>query len=301
MAIETVVTIVAGAEGGLKTADENRLAADIKSLGVERLRTDWLASGRALDIIASGNSAQLTADLRQKLQNAGPFDIFIQPLDDDRRKGLLLADMDATMVEGETLDDLAAHLNLKDKIAPITAQAMRGELDFAEALRLRVGLLKGLPVSALFETLEGMRYSKGAASLVKTMGRYGAKCVLISGGFDIFTRHVAGVLGFYRNIGNRLEIENDRLTGNVLLPIVDKDTKRRTLFEETEKLGLTPARTMAVGDGANDIPMLEAAGAGVGYFGKPAVQAATPHQVRHTDLTALLYMQGYRKEFILAG
>lgn len=297
MIAETVVTIVAGAEDGLTSADEDRIAGAVKSLGVERLRTDWLADGQALDIIISGNSAELTSRLRHKLQNAGPFDIFVQNLDENRRKGLLLADMDATMVEGETLDDLAAHLNLKDKIAPITAQAMRGEIDFAEALRKRVGLLKGLPVAALFETLDDMRYSKGGETLVKTMNRFDAKCVLISGGFDIFTRHVAGVLGFYRNIGNRLEIEHDKLTGNVHLPIIDKDTKRRTLAEETAKLNLNPARTMAVGDGANDIPMLQAAGVGVGYFGKPAVQEATPHQVRHSDLTALLYMQGYRKNF----
>lgn len=297
MIAETVVTIVAGAEDGLTAADADRIAGEVKSLGVERLRSDWLADGQALDIIISGNSAELTSHLRHKLQNVGPFDIFVQSLDENRRKGLLLADMDATMVEGETLDDLAAHLNLKDKIAPITAQAMRGEIDFAQALRKRVGLLKGLPVAALFETLDDMRYSKGGETLVKTMNRFDAKCVLISGGFDIFTRHVAGVLGFYRNIGNRLEIEHDKLTGNVHLPIIDKDTKRRTLAEETAKLNLNPARTMAVGDGANDIPMLQAAGVGVGYFGKPAVQEATPHQVRHSDLTALLYMQGYRKNF----
>lgn len=295
MTTETVITIVAAAEGGLTAAHETRFASDIKSLGVDGLRTDWLGAGQALDIIVNANNAELTARLRQKLQNAGAFDIFVQPLDQHRRKGLLLADMDATMVEGETLDDLAAHLNLKDKIAPITAQAMRGEIDFAEALRMRVGLLKGLPVAALFETLEGLVYTKGGKTLVKTMNRYDAKCVLISGGFDVFTRHVAGVLGFYRNIGNRLGIDNDQLTGEVLPPIVDKETKRRTLFEEMEKLNLPPQATMAVGDGANDIPMLQAAGAGVGYFGKPAVQEATPYQVRHTDLTALLYMQGYRK------
>lgn len=295
MATETVVTIVAATEGGLTAADENRFAGEIKAMGLDGLRIDWLGAGQALDIIINANSAELTTRLRQKLQNAGAFDIFVQPNDQNRRKGLLLADMDATMVEGETLDDLAAHLNLKDKIAPITAQAMRGEIDFAEALRMRVGLLAGLPVSALFETLEGLQYTKGGETLVKTMNRFDAKCVLISGGFDIFTRHVAGVLGFYRNIGNTLGIAHDRLTGEVIPPIVDKDVKRRTLMEEMKKFKLPPERTMAVGDGANDIPMLQAAGAGVGYFGKPAVQTATPHQVRYTDLTALLYMQGYRK------
>ena len=295
MATETVVTIVAATEGGLTAADENRFAGDLKTLGIDGLRTDWLGTGQALDIIVNANSTELTTRLRQKLQNAGAFDIFVQANDENRRKGLLLADMDATMVEGETLDDLAAQLNLKDKIAPITAQAMRGEIDFADALRMRVGLLAGLPVSALFKTLEELQYTKGGETLVKTMNRFDAKCVLISGGFDIFTRHVAGVLGFYRNIGNTLGIANDRLTGEVMPPIVDKETKRRTLIEEMNKFKLPPERTMAVGDGANDIPMLLAAGAGVGYFGKPAVQTATPHQVRHTDLTALLYMQGYRK------
>ncbi len=295
MAQETVITIVAGTEGGLTPAVEKQLAATVKSAGVEDLRLDTLAPGKAADCIVRGNSAELTIVLRQKLQNMTGFDIFVQPLDDFRKKRLLLADMDATMIEGETLDDLAAHLGIKDKIAPITAQAMRGELDFEEALRLRVGLLKGLPVSALFESIEQIKYSKGGEMLVKTMSRLGAKCVLISGGFDIFTRHVASTLGFYRNIGNTLGINGDALTGEVIPPIVDKETKRKTLVEETKKLGLTPEMTMSVGDGANDIPMLQAASVGVGYFGKPAVVAATPHQVRYSDLTALLYMQGYRK------
>lgn len=295
MSQETVITIVAPQAGGLTAGVEKSVAETAKALGVESIRPDWLAEGQALDLILGTHHAELTAALRQKLQNMTGFDIFVQANDGYRKKRLLVADMDATMIEGETLDDLAGHLGIKDQIAPITAAAMRGEIDFEQALRQRVGLLKGMPVSALFESLEAVTYSKGAETLVKTMTRLGAKCVLISGGFDIFTRHVAAHLGFYRNIGNTLGIHNDELTGDVIPPIIDKTVKEKTLRAETAKLGLNPAQTMAVGDGANDIPMLQAAGAGVGYFGKPAVVAATPYQVRYTDLTALLYMQGYRK------
>ena len=295
MTAETVITIVAPQAGGVTPAVEKMVAETAKSLGVENIRPDWLAEGQALDLILGTYHADLTGALRQKFQSVTGLDIFVQPNGPARKKRLLLADMDATMIEGETLDDLAGHLGIKDKVAPITAAAMRGEIDFEQALRQRVGLLKGMPVSALFESLESVRFSKGAETLVKTMNRLGAKCVLISGGFDIFTRHVAARLGFYRNIGNALGIDNDKLTGDVIPPVIDKHAKEKTLKEETAKLGLTPQETMAVGDGANDIPMLQAAGAGVGYFAKPAVVAATPYQVRYTDLTALLYMQGYRK------
>lgn len=295
MSTETVITIVAPTAGGIAPAIEKSVAETAKALGVENIRPDWLAEGQALDLILGTYHADLTAALRQKFQSVTGLDIFVQANDDFRKKRLLMADMDATMIEGETLDDLAGHLGIKDQVAPITAAAMRGEIDFEQALRQRVGLLRGMPVSALFESLEAVTFSKGAATLVKTMNRLGAKCVLISGGFDVFTRHVAATLGFYRNIGNTLGMDNDKLTGDVIPPIIDKIAKEKTLKEETGKLGLNPAQTMAVGDGANDIPMLQAAGAGVGYFGKPAVVAATPYQIRYTDLTALLYMQGYRK------
>lgn len=294
----SIVTIVSGAENGLDDVTVNKAAEAIKSLGVEGVRIDHLHKGRAVDIFCGGNSAELTAKLYQKLQNLGPFDIFVQPDTPDRKKRILLADMDATIIVGETLDELADHLGLKDKIAPITARAMAGELDFAEALRMRVGLLKGMPVSDLFKTIEGITYSKGASTLIRTMGRFNNRCVLISGGFDFFTRHVAAVVGFHRNIGNMLGIENDHLTGDVIPPIVDKHVKKKTLEEEAAKLNIPLSSTIAVGDGANDIPMLQAAGMGVGYFAKPAVVAATPFQVRYSDLTALLYLQGYRKEFI---
>lgn len=293
---ETVITIVAAQDDGLTAAKAREFLTIIKGENVERLQTNSLHTGKVLEITLEALNTQLTARLKNKFQQFSHFDVFFQEADIFRKKRLLVADMDATMIEGETLDELAGHLGLKDQIAPITAAAMRGEIDFHEALTMRVKLLAGLPASALQKTLDDVRYSKGAETLVKTMNRYGAKCVLISGGFDMFTAKVAGALGFYKNIGNRLGIAGDKLTGEVIPPIVDKLVKKKTVEDEARLLGIDPRAVVAVGDGANDIPMLQAAGAGVGYYGKPAVQAATPHQIRFTDLTSILYMQGYRRE-----
>lgn len=295
---KSVITIVAAGEGGLTDSLQKQAVEAVKSLGVDGLRVHELHRGRAVDIFVDANNAGLTQKIYQKLQNLGSFDVFVQPDDENRKKRLLIADMDATIIVGETLDELADHLGIRDKIAPITARAMQGEIDFAEALRMRVLLLKGMPISDLFKTIEGITYSAGAKTLVKSMNRQGAKCVLVSGGFDFFTRHVAAVVGFYKNMGNSLGVANDRLTGDVMPPIVDRLVKKKALEEEAKHLGIPLAQTAAVGDGANDIPMLQTAGAGVGYFAKPAVVAATPYQIRHSDLTAILYMQGYRKESI---
>lgn len=292
----TVVTIVAPKEGGIDENMQGKAAALVKQQGVESLSVEVLERGRAFDIIMGANTPELMRALREKFRDFGSLDIFVQPDDEHRKKKLLVADMDATMIEGETLDELAAHFGLKDKIAPITAKAMRGEIDFAEALAMRVKLLKGMPVQALYDTLNAVRYSAGAKTLIRTMNSRGAKCVLISGGFDLFTGAVAQTLGFYKNIGNRLGIADAKLTGEVIPPIVDKNTKKKTVEEEARLLQIDVKAVVSVGDGANDIPMLQAAGTGVGYFGKPAVVEATPHQIRHTDLTAILYMQGYKRE-----
>jgi len=293
---ETAITIVAAQEGDLTAAREKEIMNIVMGESVERAQVNSLHTGKVLEITIGALNIKLTERLRFKFQNFSNFDVFIQPNDSFRKKRLLVADMDATMIEGETLDELAGHFNLKDKIAPITAAAMRGELDFHEALRMRIKLLEGVPAAAVYEMVPQVRYSKGARTLVQTMNRNGAKCVLISGGFDMFTSHVASGLGFYKNIGNRLGIQDGRLTGEVIPPIVDKLTKKKTVEDESRLLGFDPQAAVAVGDGANDIPMLETAGAGVGYYGKPAVQAATPYQIRYTDLTSILYMQGYRRE-----
>ena len=298
---ETVITFVAAQDGALTEVLINSTTATARQVSGGSAQVTVLCPGKAADIVVEGAGTQLLSALRQKISDSSGFDIFIQPKDEFRRKRILVADMDATMIEGETLDELAAHFGLKDKIAPITAMAMRGEIDFAEALRKRVGLLKGLPLSALYETLKEVRFSKGGKALVSTMNRTGAKCVLISGGFDIFTSHVASNLGFYKNIGNRLGIANEKLTGEVIPPIVDKYTKEKMVEEEARRCQVDTRAVVAIGDGANDIPMLQAAGTGIGYFGKPAVQAATPFQIRHTDLTSVLYMQGYRKDEFAAA
>lgn len=292
----TAITIVAAQEGALDNTAQNRAAALVKGLGAESVEIDVLDPGKAVDIRAGAGGTDFIKTVRGKFADFGACDIFVQPADEHRKKKLLVADMDATMIEGETLDELAAHFGLKDKIAPITAKAMRGEIDFAEALAMRVKLLKGMPVQALYDTLNAVRYSAGAKTLIRTMNARGAKCVLISGGFDLFTGAVAQTLGFYKNIGNRLGIADAKLTGEVIPPIVDKNTKKKTVEEEARLLQIDIKAVVSVGDGANDIPMLQAAGTGVGYFGKPAVVEATPHQIRHTDLTAILYMQGYKRE-----
>lgn len=289
----SLLTLVT-AEGALPLQEAVGL---LKSCGVGSVAEPvWLDRGRAADVGFEGSHPELFALLRQKLSALPRVDFYLQPDDEFRRKRLLISDMDATIVIGETIDEMAAHFGLKDKIAPITASAMRGEIDFPEALRQRVGLLKGMAAEDLGVVADAVQYAPGAKALVQTMARFGARCVLISGGFDFFTGRVALALGFHKDYANRLGMDAGRLTGEVLPPIVDKDFKKKTLEEEARKLGLDPRHVMAAGDGANDIPMLKAAGAGVGYFGKPAVVEATPHQVRYTDLTSLLFMQGYKKE-----
>lgn len=289
--IGTVITLVGKP---LDPAIESTALTAVRETGAAIVKTDVLHPDRASDIFIEESGPALTAALRKKLSTLPAIDVFIQPDDAFRRKRLLVADMDATMVVQETLDEIAGAAGIKDKIAPITERAMRGELDFAEALRERVAHLKGLPVSILHDTLAKIEYATGAATLVRTMARHGARCVLVSGGFDFFTQAVAQTLGFHAHFSNRLEVEEGRLTGRIHPPILDKWAKEKCLQDEAQKMGIDPgAETMAVGDGANDIPMLQRASVGVGYFAKPAVLAATPHQIRHTGLIALLYMQGY--------
>jgi phosphoserine phosphatase len=290
----SILTLVAARENDFESRVLSGALDILKSCRAEGVSDPvLLAPGKAADILFQGGDLEL---LRQRLDLLPHVDFFLQPNDGFRRKKLLMADMDATIVQGETLDEMAAHFDLKDKIAPITARAMQGEIDFAEALRLRVGLLKGMPIAAVEHVVEGMRYAPGAEELIRTMSAFGARCVLISGGFDMFTGRAARTLGFHKNFANRLRIADGVLMGEVIPPLVDKDFKKKTTEDEAYEMSIDLRHVMAVGDGANDIPMLQTAGTGVGYFGKPAVQAATPHQVRYTDLTALLYMQGYRQD-----
>ena len=252
----------------------------------------WLSPDKAADI---GVSDSLDGELVQKLRDLldeEKTDFFITPIE-HRQKRLLLADMDSTIVTGETLDELAGYAGLKDHISAITARAMNGELDFKDALRERVRLLKGLPVKTLDETLAETRLSPGAEIFVKTMAHNGAKCVLVSGGFTVFTEAIAAQAGFHAHHGNTLSIKNGALTGEVGDLILDKKAKLNFLNHYTLSSGLHLDQTLTIGDGANDLPMLEAAGLGIGYHPKQTVKDAIPNCILHGDLTAALYAQGY--------
>ena len=213
-----------------------------------------------------------------------------------RRKGLLIADMDSTIVTGETLDELADFAGLKEKIAAITRASMNGEIDFAEALRQRVGMLKGLKLDALEKTWARVRLTPGAQELVRTMAAHNAFTALVSGGFTWFTGRVAALVGFDIHRANTLLDDGAALTGMVGEPIVDRDTKLATLRELAAERKLRMAATLAVGDGANDLAMLREAGLGIAFHAKPIVAAEARARVDHADLRALLFAQGYRAE-----
>ena len=225
-----------------------------------------------------------------------PVDFAIQPVE-NRRKRLLIADMDSTIINVECLDELADFAGVKDQVSEITERAMRGELAFEGALRERVGMLKGLGVEALQACYDQrVKLNPGAEILVRTMAKHGARCALVSGGFTFFTSRVAQAAGFHLNRANTLIELDGALTGEVGDPILGKEAKLAALNAETAALGLTPADALAVGDGANDLAMIEAAGLGVAYRAKPIVAAQADAKVDHTDLTTLLYFQGYKTE-----
>jgi len=296
--MENVLTLIAPAD----SLDDNtlvRIRSALKDLGADTLAHTWLAKGRAADIPFEMMSCdQADAAARHILGQSAAVDLVAQPAD-HRRKKLLVADMDSTMVVGETLDDLADFAGLKDHIAAITARAMNGELDFKDALRERVGLLKGLSASALEETFDRLEYMPGATKLVKTMKAFGAHAVLVSGGFKFFTSRVAAHCGFDRDLANELEITEGKLTGKVIDPILDRATKLQTLLNCAAEKQLPLSQTLAVGDGANDLDMIKAAGLGVAYHAKPVVAADARCRIDHNDLTALLFAQGYSAEQII--
>ena len=221
------------------------------------------------------------------------LDWCLQPLA-GRRKRLLVADMDSTIINVECLDELADFAGLKAEISAITERAMRGELEFEGALRERVGMLKGLPVSALQQAYDQrVRLNPGARTLVRTMAANGARCVLVSGGFTFFTSRVAEAAGFHANRANTLIEADGALTGRVGEPILGREAKLAALTEEAAAAGIPLSDTLAIGDGANDLAMVQAAGLGVAYRAKPIVAAQAHAKVDHADLTALLYFQGY--------
>lgn len=281
---EQILTLVAANNGGLGAGHVSR-ALEIAGKAAKGV-PDWLSRGRAVDIELSGEGAVPTIEFPE-------VDTFIQPKE-GRRKRLLLADMDSTMIRQETLDEIAGLLGIKDKVAPITERAMRGELDFGQALAQRVALLKGVPFARAREVLTLIEFMPGAVELIATMNRHGGRCVLVSGGFDFVTQWVAEKLGFAAHFSNHLDDEGGILCGTVSAPILDRERKREILQEQRRTLALGDHDVFAIGDGANDIPMLQEAGAGMAFHAKPMVQASVRHKINHGDLRTALYFMGYR-------
>ncbi|KUM28074.1 phosphoserine phosphatase [Mesorhizobium loti] len=257
----------------------------------------WLAEGVACDLVLpeSPDIGELTADLRAALASE-PLDIIVQPAE-GRRKKILLADMDSTVIDQECIDELADEIGVKEHVAAITARSMNGEIAFEPALRERVALLKGLDTAVVDRIIANrLTLAAGGRALVRTMRTNGAWTALVSGGFDVFTSRIAALLGFQENRANRLIEEDGKFTGTVAEPILGRAAKAEALLDIAARLGLTTADAIAVGDGANDLDMIRLAGTGVALHAKPAVAEQARIRIDHGDLTALLYLQGYRQD-----
>ncbi len=285
------------------TVDHVAVADTIAQHTMRTIDSRWLAHGRAHEHILDIDMAEVRA-LRQQLHAslAGEgIDINIVPDGAERRKRLLVADMDSTIIEQECIDEIAALAGVGEAVAAITERAMRGEIDFEGALRDRVAALAGTSVDVLAEVLtRRVSITPGARSLVATMTANGATCALVSGGFTFFTQRIADAVGFTVNRANTLEISGGALTGQVVPPILGREAKLQALEYLRDLHGLKPSETLAVGDGANDLAMIRAAGIGVAFRAKPIVAAEADAEITHCDLTGLLYLQGYSSEEIIS-
>lgn len=258
----------------------------------------WLSEQEAIDIPLSNiheqNQALSVFQHVKTTLSAKPIDVFLSH-SDYRKKKLLIADMDSTIVQSETLDDLATEVGIGEKIAAITKRAMNGELIFADALNERIALLKGVSTDLLEQTWQHTHLNHGAKTLVATMKKHNAYTALISGGFTFFTQKVADKCGFDENHANRLSIAHNKLDGTVIPPILGKEAKLFHLNRLTKELNLKPQESLTIGDGANDLPMLTHAGIGVGYYPKPIVAEQIANIIRYTSLHSALFIQGYHK------
>jgi phosphoserine phosphatase len=293
---ELVVTLIAATPGGLLPGVLKESAIYLRKSGGKSIRTGWLAEGEAADIFCAGLTAN---NLRSKLivhLKDRPLDIIVQPVA-SRRKKFLVADMESTIIQQEMLDELADLIGKRDEVVTITQRAMNGEIDFAGALRARVTMLKGLAATVLDEAASRITYMPGAEELIATLRNQDVVCWLVSGGFTCFAEPVAAKLGFARIFANTLVVRDGIIAGEVEEPILDKNAKRAILEKGCSELGVSLGQTVAIGDGANDVPMLcacnEGGGMGVAYHAKPRVKEAVAYQVNQADLKALLYAQGH--------
>lgn len=288
-----VATVMAPREAlSLGKKDIKALALALARLGAKPLDHVWLSEDQVFDLFFEGENPGGLALLEAAGLSDQPIDCIIQKAE-TRAKKLFVADMDSTIIAQESLDEIADELGLREKIAPITEAAMQGKLDFLEALRKRVALLKGLSKVSLQKVLdERIHFNPGAKTLISTLKAEGIKTGLVSGGFTFFTGPIAKSLGFDLVSSNQLEFEDGVLTGKVLEPIIDGEGKKQFLLETAKEKGLSQLQTVALGDGANDIPMFGAAGLSLSYQGKPAAEKAASGNLRHFDLTGVLFALG---------
>jgi len=291
------MTVIAGPGAGTVLAD---VIAELRTALPLSGSPDWLAPGAACDLRLTGISSEAAETVARRAIGSAAIDVLVQP-PAGRRKRILVADLESTIIENEMLDELADFIGRRSEVAEITRRAMNGELDFVAALEERVALLQGLPVSALDDAAVRIRLMPGARALAATARAAGVRTALVSGGFTVFAERVATELGFERVVANRLDIADGRIAGTVRAPVVTRETKCETLVALAEECAVPRTATLAVGDGANDLPMLLAAGLGIAFRAKPTVAAAARWRIDHGDLTALLYAQGYRAGEIVGG
>jgi phosphoserine phosphatase len=291
---EFVLTLIGAAPSDAATAADALARIGGRAGAPEPLAPD------AIDLPFDGAAPEAAETAARAALDGRAIDLVAQSRA-GRRKRLLVADLESTIIENEMLEELADFVGLEEHVAAITRRAMNGEIDFLAALEERAALLRGLPARVLGEAAARIRIVPGALALVRTMRANGAKCALVSGGFRVFADPIGRALGFDLAVANGLEVKDGRLTGRLVPPLRGREAKLETLRQLAAEMGIALRATLAVGDGANDLPMLQAAGLGIAFHGRPAVRAAARWRIDHADLTALLYAQGYRREEFAAA